>query len=220
MKRINCLVRGLVRPVIVALAALACAASITLLTSARADDKVPPASATGVSPGLSPDVPKEKQTTLGLYLTAKEAYEAWKANPGQVRVLDVRTPEEYLFVGHAEMAVNIPLALQSYEWDAERKHFAMKPNADFVAEVKKWAQPGDRILVMCRSGGRSARAVDKLAEAGFTNVYNIIEGMEGDLVEDPASPNYGRRTVNGWKNEGLPWTYAVDPERMRLPAGR
>ena len=49
-------------------------------------------------------VPEKKQTSLGLYLTAKEAFEKWKAEPKQVKVLDVRTPEEYIFVGHAEMA--------------------------------------------------------------------------------------------------------------------
>ena len=41
--------------------------------------------------------------------------------------------------------------------------------------------------------------------------------MEGDLVKDPGSPNDGKRMKNGWKNSGLPWTYQVDPERVRLP---
>ena len=35
----------------------------------------------------------------------------WKADPERVHLIDVRTPEEYVFVGHAEMARNIPLAL-------------------------------------------------------------------------------------------------------------
>jgi len=166
------------------------------------------------------DVPKGKQTTLGLYMTAAEAYDAWKADSAHVRVLDVRTPEEYLFVGHPEMAWNIPLALQSYAWDEERKHFAMKPNPDFLAEVKAWAKPDDRILVMCRSGGRSARACDELAEAGFTNVYTIVDGMEGDVEKDPASPDVGKRVVNGWKNAGLPWTYKVDHDRVRWPEAK
>ena len=30
-------------------------------------------------------------------------------------------------------------------------------------------------------------AVNLLAKAGFTNVYKIMDGMEGDAVEDPAS---------------------------------
>jgi len=159
-------------------------------------------------------VPAEKQTTLGLYLTAREAYEKWKASPDKVTVLDVRTPEEFLFIGHAEMAWNVPFAAQSYQWDAEKKRFPMRPLPDFVARVQKVAEPGDTLLVMCRSGGRSAMAVNRLAEAGFKNVYNIVDGMEGDSVKDPDSLFHGQRLVNGWKNSGLPWTYQVDPGRM------
>ena len=45
-------------------------------------------------------VPEKKQTVLGLYVTAEEAYEMWKVDPDGVKILDVRIPEEYLFVGH------------------------------------------------------------------------------------------------------------------------
>ncbi len=168
----------------------------------------------------STQVPAGKQTSLGLYLTAREALDTWKAAPGKVIVLDVRTPEEYLFIGHAEMAWNIPLAAQSYEWNAEKKQFPLLPLPDFVERVRKVAGPDDTLLVMCRSGGRSAMAVNKLAEAGFRNVYNITDGFEGDAVKDPASVFDGQRLVNGWKNSGLPWTYDVDPARMVLPAPR
>jgi rhodanese-related sulfurtransferase len=166
------------------------------------------------------ELPKEKQTTLGLYLTAKEAYEKWRAEPEKVKIFDVRTPDEYLFVGHPTMAWNIPLMLQTYEWDASKRKLPMKPNPDFVSQVKEVAAPTDTILVMCRSGGRSALAVNQLAEAGFQNVYNIIDGMEGDLVDDPQSVFHGKRVKNGWKNSGLPWTYNLDPDRMKLPKGR
>jgi rhodanese-related sulfurtransferase len=160
---------------------------------------------------------EQKKTGLGLYVTAKEAYEKWKAAPEDVKVLDVRTPEEYIFVGHAKMAFNIPLAFQTYEWDAGKGYFAVKPNPDFVSLVKDWAKPDDTILIMCRSGGRSAMAVNMLANASFTNVYNITDGMEGDTVDDPGSISHGKRMKDGWKNSGSPWTYDVDPERMRLP---
>ena len=50
----------------------------------------------------SHQVPEKKQTSLGLYLTAQEAYDMWKADPKRVNILDVRTPEEYIFVGHPE----------------------------------------------------------------------------------------------------------------------
>ena len=159
-----------------------------------------------------------KQTTLGLYVTSREAYETWKASPDKITILDVRTPEEYLFVGHTDMAWNIPLAAQAYQWDAEKMTFPMSILKDFVTRVQKVARPEDTLLVMCRSGGRSAMAVNLLAKAGFKNVYNITDGMEGDAVKDPGSVFNGQRLVNGWKNSGLPWTYDVDPEQMILPA--
>ena len=37
-------------------------------------------------------IAKERQTSLGLYVTAKEAYELWQADPAGVKVLDCRTP--------------------------------------------------------------------------------------------------------------------------------
>jgi rhodanese-related sulfurtransferase len=161
-----------------------------------------------------------KQTILGLYVTAREAYDRWKAAPEKVRILDVRTPEEFMFVGHADMAWNIPVAAQLYQWDADKKQFPMQPLPDFVARVRNVAKPDDTLLVMCRSGGRSAMAVNLLAAAGFKNVYNIVDGMEGDAVTDPDSVFQGQRLVNGWQNSGLPWTYDIDPSRMVLPAKR
>jgi len=164
------------------------------------------------------DVPESKRTTPGLYVTAKQAYEKWKADPQNVKILDVRTPEEYIFVGHAEMAWSVPLKLQTHQWDADRKKLVMKDNPDFVAKVKEIVKPEDTLLVICRSGGRSAKAVNLLDEAGLKKLYNIIDGTEGDTVKDPQSVFLGKRMVNGWKNSGLPWTYDLDAERMRLPA--
>jgi len=167
--------------------------------------------------GQKPELPKEKQTTLGLYVTAKEAYEKWKTDPEKVKVLDVRTQEEYLYIGHPAMAWNIPIFFQSYDWDAEKKHFPMKPNSDFLQKIKEVFQPDDIILVTCRSGGRSAMAVNQLAEAGFKNVYNITDGFEGDMVKDSESVFMGQRMINGWKNSGLPWTYSINPKLMLIP---
>jgi rhodanese-related sulfurtransferase len=73
---------------------------------------------------------------------------------------------------------------------------------------------------MCWSGGRSAVAVNRLAKAGFENVYNVTDGMVGDVVMSPESVFLGQRLVDGWKNSGLPWTYDVDPGRMLLPAAQ
>jgi hypothetical protein len=40
--------------------------------------------------------------------------------------------------------------------------------------------------------------------------------MEGDMVNDPGNLFNGKRMKNGWKNSGLPWTYAIDPTKMKL----
>ena len=162
------------------------------------------------------ELPKAKQTTLGLYVTAKEAYEMWKAEPDIVKILDVRMPEEYIFVGHPEMAYNIPLVFQSYEWDSEKNMFSCMPNPDFLNDAREVFQPGDVILVTCRSGGRGAIAVNMLEGAGYKNVYNITDGIEGDMVTDPDSPHKGRRMKDGWKNSGIPWTYDIDPELVKV----
>jgi len=158
------------------------------------------------------ELPKGKHTVLGLYVTAKEAYAMWQAGPEQVKIIDVRTPEEYLFVGHPAMAWKIPVAAQAYVWDEEKKQFPLQPLLDFAARVQSMAKPDDTLLVMCRSGGRSAIACNMLAKAGFTKVYNIIDGMEGDGNGDSESVPQG-----GWKHSGCPWTKQLTPERLVLP---
>lgn len=167
----------------------------------------------------TPEVPERKRTSLGLYLTAQQAYAMWNADPEGVRVLDVRTPEEYIFVGHAEMARNIPLAFVEYEWNTDKDEPVVRANPDLVSHVMSLFQPTDALLVMCRSGGRSAVAVNALANVGFEHVYNVIDGFEGDTVDDPTSAFHGKRMKNGWKNAGAPWTYDCDPELLwRVPA--
>ena len=48
-------------------------------------------------------------------------------------------------------------------------------------------------------------------------IVHEIDGMEGDMVKDPESLFKGKRMKNGWKNSGMPWTYKINPEKMRLP---
>ena len=88
------------------------------------------------------------------------------------------------------------------------------------ARVSEVAKPDDTLLVMCRSGGRSAIAVNLLAKAGFTQVHNVIDGFEGDVIKDPDSVFLGQRLKNGWKNSGCPWTYQLTPDQMLLPRVR
>ncbi len=163
-------------------------------------------------------LPKGKQSNLGLYVTAAQAYEKWKAAPDKVKVIDVRTPEEFAFVGHPEMAWNIPLAFVTYQRKDGKTEHGVKWNQDFVAEVQKIFKPTDILLVTCRSGDRSAMAVNQLAAAGFKNAYTITDGVEGDKVDDPGSVFHGKRMRNGWKNSA-PWVYGYDPEKIILKEG-
>ena len=169
------------------------------------------------TPHSSHQVREAKVTSLGLYVTAREAYEMWQADPERIKVFDVRTFEEYVLIGHAEMAANVPLAFPTYNWDANKGNYSVVMNSDFIAHVKGRFNSENTILMMCRSGDRSAMATNALAKAGFTQVYNIIDGFEGDKVDDPESIYYGKRMRNGWKNSA-PWTYQLDPELVWLPS--
>ena len=160
------------------------------------------------------DLPKGKQTDLGLYLTANEAYAKWKADPQRVKILDVRTPEEYIFVGHGEMAKNIPIGFVTHQWNSEKNEPVFEPNPDFISAAKRVFSADDTLLVTCRSGGRAALAINALAKAGFEHVYNIVDGMEGDMVKDPENADHGKRMKNGWKNSKLPWTYEVNSDLL------
>ncbi len=158
-----------------------------------------------------------RQTSLGLYATARQAFTLIAADPDNVSLLDVRSLEEFVFVGHAPMAWLVPMADFTHEWNADGTAMRWAPRQDFVASVQQWFAPDAMLMVTCRSGARSAMAINALAEAGFTRLYNVIDGMEGSLVDDPSSVYHGMRARNGWRNAGLPWTYDLNPAQMSLP---
>lgn len=166
-------------------------------------------------------VAQDKRTTLGLYLTAAEAYALKQRLGAKAFFVDIRTKGETAFVGVPTLIdavvpyVDFPdIGLQ---WDDRRGAYRLEPNSDFLPELKRrlaeqQLTPADPVIVMCRSGDRSARAINQLlAQAGFTQVYSVVDGFEGDLSEQ------GRRDVNGWKNSQLPWTYKLDKNKAYLP---
>jgi rhodanese-related sulfurtransferase len=165
-------------------------------------------------------VPKVKQTRLGQYFTSQEAAAFVAQNGSKSLFLDIRTPAEVTFLGMAQPAdANVPYMVEPpfQEWDAAKSSFKLEPNPDFIPEVRrrlsaKGLGPNDTIVLMCRSGDRSAAASNLLAEAGFKNVYSVVDGYEGDLATD--GPRAGQRAVNGWKNAGLPWSYKLDKAKM------
>ena len=154
---------------------------------------------------------KSKQTAPGLYITAADAGRVLADNPN-VALIDVRTPSEVNLIGYATAAAaNIPSKFvdPALAFDAKKGKYKMIDNPDFVEEMRAWlaseaAAGVDTLLVMCRSGSRSADAIAKLVEAGFdVTLYNVVDGFEGDTSDA------GARVVNGWRNAGLPWTYKV-----------
>jgi rhodanese-related sulfurtransferase len=163
-------------------------------------------------------IPKQKQTVLELYVTAKEAHEMWLADKNKIKILDVRTPEEYIFVGHAPMAHNIPIHLFNYKMAVRNKGPLMVANPNFIAEVGQKFKTSDTILVICRSGNRSAAAVNAMASVGFKITYSVTDGFEGDRVKDSSSSFYGKRLKNGWRNSGVPWTDKLNPELIWIPS--
>lgn len=166
------------------------------------------------------DIAKKKQTPQGLYLTAVEAYDFVQKNSKDVLFLDVRTRAEVDFLGMPTVAdANIPYMLADDwgQWDEKKSTFKLSPNSGFLPAVEKQlAKKGltkeSKIVVMCRSGSRSAKAAKLLGEAGYKNVYTVVDGFEGDKAKD--GPHKGQRVVNGWKNANLPWGYKLDKEKM------
>lgn len=161
-------------------------------------------------------VPEKKVSTLGLYLSAKEAYEMKKAGGDKVLLIDVRTPEEIQYVGNLGdmMDANIPYQLNDISaYDAKKKVYANSLNSNFTVAVeelvgKKSMDKDGTIILTCRSGDRSAVSANLLAKAGYTKVYSVIDGIEGDMSKE------GRRSVNGWKNASLPWTYNMNKDTV------
>ncbi len=104
--------------------------------------------------------------------------------------LDVRTVEEFK-AGHAAGAVNVPIFFRDSlgQWI---------PNPDFrrVIEANFAREAG--FVVGCRSGGRSQKACEFLAQAGYTNLHNIQGGFGG--ATDPL----GRLVKPGWSQLDLP----------------
>lgn len=174
-----------------------------------------------VSAADQPVSPK-KQTEAGLYLTAREAA-ALKAERGDaVFFIDVRDPVEIMFTGSTDRVdASIPFKTADISgWNAKKSTFPMRDNPAFLDTVAatleaKGLDRDDPILTMCRSGSRSAAAANALTKAGFTQVYSIVDGFEGDV--DKAAEHGPVRSVNGWKNSGLPWTTTIDREKLRLP---
>ncbi|MEM9145650.1 MAG: rhodanese-like domain-containing protein [Pseudomonadota bacterium] len=131
-----------------------------------------------------------------------DAYRLLDETPSSALV-DVRTRAEWTFVGLPDIAATgRPL------WLAEWVSFpAMAPDPAFVDRLFDQMDSAvpERLLFLCRSGGRSMMAAQMVAKTMVASgrcvrCTNVAEGFEGDL--DAAGH---RGQVNGWRRRGLPW---------------
>lgn len=120
--------------------------------------------------------------------------EAWAKLEAGAVLVDVRTEGEWAHIGIPDTASteNDPLFIQ---WNLA----GGIPNSRFIEQLQQQAPDNDgaELVFLCRSGQRSIAAATAATQAGFTS-YNVLEGFEGE------PDRYGERTVNGWKNRGLP----------------
>lgn len=117
--------------------------------------------------------------------------EAWAlVSADQALFVDVRTGEERKFVGHVPGTLHV----------AWMTGTSLIRNPRFVKELEAKTGKDEVVLLLCRSGKRSAAAAEAATKAGFRHVFNVLEGFEGDLDEQQR-----RGDFNGWRFAGLPW---------------
>lgn len=171
-----------------------------------------------IAGGAVAEVPSKKATAAGLYVTAAQAADML-ADPDVVFV-DVRSQAEVTFLGLPQRAnVNIPLMVfpEFASYDAEAGTYKLEANPSFAEDFMAFAEaegigPDTAIILFCRSGSRSAKAANMLTDLGFSRVFTMIDGYEGDTAKD--GPAAGQRVVNGWKNAGLDWSYRIDGAQL------
>jgi len=93
---------------------------------------------------------------------------------------------------------------RSDEFDTEVSEYRLVHNLKFVEQVTKTVKEMNKskydvIFITCGSGVRSAEAVRLLASAGYSNVWHITDGYDGDEKK-------GLNEQNAWLNENLPWS--------------
>lgn len=112
--------------------------------------------------------------------------------------LDVRSVPEFE-QGHPAGAYNVPLMHMS-------KH-GMEPNAEFIDIVTSTFTKDTKLVVGCKSGGRSLKAAEMLKAAGYANVADQRAGWGG------ARDAFGQLTERGWQASGLPSSTSASPGR-------
>ena len=110
--------------------------------------------------------------------------------------LDVRSIPEFE-QGHPEGAFNVPLM------HADPETRQMRPNPEFLDVVRANFPMDTQLIIGCQMGGRSAKAAEILATAGYRDVANVLGGYGG-------APQFGHV---GWLQAGLPVATSAGPDR-------
>ena len=122
--------------------------------------------------------------------TPPEAHDTLRKHPDAV-YLDVRTEAEFE-AGHPAGARNVPIMF--FDPGTGRP----VANPDFLSVVERNLPRMTKLVVGCQAGGRSQRACEVLAAAGYGDVANVRGGFGG------AHDQSGRVVVPGWAAAGLP----------------
>lgn len=139
----------------------------------------------------------------GAYAGDKTASDTYKdlTEKHSATLIDVRTRAEWTFVGIPDIR-----GLNREPVLAEWQQFQGQPAAPtFVAALseeleKRGVAKNDPLYFLCRSGARSLAAAMAMAQTGYTQCYNVVDGFEGPLDE------HGHRgSIGGWKQCKLPW---------------
>lgn len=118
--------------------------------------------------------------------------DAWAlVQAGEALLVDVRSAEERKFVGLVPDSLHVAWASGT----------SLNRNPRFVKELEAKVPKDAVVLLLCRSGKRSALAAEAAAKAGFASAFNVLEGFEGELDEQ-----HQRGRQDGWRFHGLPWT--------------
>jgi rhodanese-related sulfurtransferase len=103
--------------------------------------------------------------------------------------LDVRSEPEYS-AGHPVGAQNVPLM--------HAGPGGMAPNPDFLAVVQAVYPKDAKLVVGCKAGGRSIKAAEMMANAGYTRIIDQRAGFDGPRDA------FGTLSEKGWGPAGLP----------------
>jgi rhodanese-related sulfurtransferase len=159
------------------------------------------------------------------YIHAEDAYVLLQQE--DVYLVDVRTPSEWHWIGHPGpqtingtvegaflegKVIHIPYWQWGYDEKTQSWTF-FKDTSHFDEQVVRAFDPGDTLIIMCKTDGRGGMAADqlepnppepsflvlkRLAELGYYSLYNLGGGFMGSKVHNDIP-------YVGWQPSGLPY---------------